>query len=177
MRAMRAWIVLLLLSSCSRGPSAPVITNKQAAPAAPPCDGPVCVLPDVTLTTDANLDHSRADLANDVVIVHFWATWAKTSAADFATLTNAWERFRERNVVVFGIFTSEDSEAQLRDFLLDHPIQYPLVRATPAIMSAYNYPDKIPTTFVFGRGGARVMHHVGALEEEALMSLLEQVTR
>jgi hypothetical protein len=174
---MSRLLVTLLLAACTpRGSSSPIANTKEPGPGTP-CDGDVCVLPDVAMTALGRLEFSRADLADKVVVVHFWATWAQTSKPDSVTLMKAWERFRQRSVIFFGVFTSDDSEERLRDFLIDYPIQYSLVRATPAIMAAYNHPDMIPMTYVFGRDGARVMHHVGTLDEKELMSLLEQVAR
>jgi hypothetical protein len=53
----------------------------------------------------------------------------------------------------------------------------PVLRANSDLMVSYNYPDALPTTFVFDRGGKQVYSHVGPLRESELDSLLDQLVR
>jgi len=52
---------------------------------------------------------------------------------------------------------------------------YPTVRANSDLMVSYNYPDALPTTFVFDRGGKQVFSHVGPVRQRELEALLAQL--
>ncbi len=171
---MRHWWVVLLLAGCARNasPQEPVLANTRTKP----CDR-VCVFPEIAMTDLADITHTRESLGGHVVVVHFWATWAKPSHTDLRVLHGMWDRYRQRDVVFISVVTSEDSDDELRTFLVDNPVLYPLVRATPAILAAFNYPTMIPVTFVFGRDGSRDAYHVGTLREDELASLLDLLTR
>jgi hypothetical protein len=49
------------------------------------------------------------------------------------------------------------------------------VRANSDLMVSFNYPDSLPTTFVYDKFGKQVFSHVGAVREADLDSLLGQL--
>lgn len=175
---MRGLLVLVLVGACGGRTSAtsePALANTQSAPR---CEGEVCVMPAEPLVDELGIEHSRPSHAGDVVVVHFWATWAKASLADLPQMIGAWQTWHTRDVVFLGVLTTTATDDELRAVLEEYPLKYSLVRApTREALLAYDYPTSVPQTFVFGRDGARVMHRVGALAESELERVLQSVAR
>lgn len=170
--------MLALVVAC-RAPEASerTIANAQTT-AAPECEGVACVLPDVELTDELGITHTPASLKGEVVVVHFFATWAKPSLQDLPQLMQAWDVWRLRDVVILGVLTTPASDDELKEALLQHPVKYTLVRTpTRDALLAYGFPTAVPQTFVFGRDHARVLHRVGALKEGELERVLESAAR
>jgi hypothetical protein len=77
--------------------------------------------------------------------------------------------------VFLGVLTDSVDSNQLLNFQSDHNMTYPVVRATRQVMSSYEEPSSLPTTFVYGRGGKQVFSRIGALRESELDSLVAQL--
>jgi hypothetical protein len=58
---------------------------------------------------------------------------------------------------------------------------YPVIRSNSDLMVSYNYPEALPTTFVFDRGGKQRFlpgekgPHVGAIRADPFEQLLSQL--
>ena len=52
---------------------------------------------------------------------------------------------------------------------------YPVVRSNSDIMMSYSYPEQLPTTFVYDRGGKQVFSKVGGVHEQQIASLLDSL--
>lgn len=172
-------LAVLALAACGGGAAttAPPITNTRST-AAPTCEGVACVLPDVELTDELGITHTPASLKGEVVVVHFWATWAKPSLQDLPQLMQAWDAWRLRDVVILGVLTTPSTDDELKEALLQYPVKYTLVRTpTRDALLGYGFPTAVPQTFVFGRDHARVLHRFGALKEGELARVLESVAR
>ena len=64
---------------------------------------------------------------------------------------------------------------QLLNFQSDFEMTYPVVRANSDLMLSYNYPEALPTTFVYDRHGKQVFKRIGALQEHDLDSLVARL--
>jgi thiol-disulfide isomerase/thioredoxin len=132
-------------------------------------------LPDVNYVDTAGVAYSHDSLAGKVVLVNFWATWCHPCQMEIPDLSKAYEKFKSKGVVMLGIMTDNPDSQQLLNFQSDYEMTYPVVRANSDLMTSYNYPDALPTTFVFDRSGKQVYSHTGALRESDLDSLLGQL--
>lgn len=129
-------------------------------------------LPEVNYVDTAGVAYNRESLAGKVVLVNFWATWCHPCQKEIPDLSKAYEKYRSRGVVFLGVMTDSPDNQQLLNFQSDHEMAYPVVRANSDLMVSFHYPDALPTTFVFDRGGKQVFSHVGPLRESDLDSLL-----
>jgi hypothetical protein len=79
--------------------------------------------------------------------------------------------------VMLGVLTSDTpSDGDLLNFQSDYEMEFPVVRSSSDIMLSYNYPQALPTTFVFDRHGRRVgSPHVGAIRADELDAQLAQL--
>jgi thiol-disulfide isomerase/thioredoxin len=132
-------------------------------------------LPDVSYVDTTGVAYPHDSLAGKVVVVNFWATWCHPCRNEIPDLSRAYDKYKSQGVVFFGVMTDNPDSQQLLNFQSDYEMTYPIVRANSDLLVSYNYPEAVPTTFVFDRRGKQVLSHVGALRERDLDSLLGQL--
>ena len=76
---------------------------------------------------------------------------------------------------MLGVMTDNPDPASLLNFESDHELLYPVVRVDRDIMSAFRYPDAIPTTFVYDPTGHLRASHRGPMSASALSAVLDQI--
>jgi cytochrome c biogenesis protein CcmG/thiol:disulfide interchange protein DsbE len=113
-----------------------------------------------------------AQLAGKVVVVSFCATWARPCQTWLPELARVYDKYEADGIVVLSVITDNLDEPALRQFQVDHQISPAVVRGTHDIVAAFNYPDVVPTIFVFDQTGKLVFRHSGPPQEEKLLSLL-----
>ncbi len=164
-------VIIFLFVHFSSDPNKPISIGTPKAEAC--STGQVC-LPDLTYVDTTGRAYTKKDLAGKVVVVNFWATWCKPCLKEIPDFSRAYERYKDRGVLVLGILASDNpDEDTLLNFASDNEMTYPIVRATSDILVAYKYPEGLPTTFVFDRGGRQAYHHMGPMEESAIARVLE----
>ena len=134
-------------------------------------------LPNVSYTDTAGVSYSHDSLAGKVVVVNFWATWCSPCKAEIPALSKVYEKYKAKGIAFFGVMTDSPSpnNQELLNFQSDHEMTYPVVRGNSDILSSYNYPSSIPTTFVYDRHGKQVLSQVGAVRESDFDALLGQL--
>jgi thiol-disulfide isomerase/thioredoxin len=132
-------------------------------------------LPEVNYTDTAGVAYKRDQLAGKVVLVNFWATWCHPCQSEIPALSKVYDKYKARGVVFLGVMTDNADSQQLLNFQSDYEMSYPVVRANSDLMVSFNYPDALPTTFVYDKGGKQVFSRVGAVREADLDSLLGQL--
>jgi thiol-disulfide isomerase/thioredoxin len=132
-------------------------------------------LPDVNYTDTAGVAYSHDSLAGKVVLVNFWATWCHPCQKEIPDLSKAYDKYKAKGVVFLGVMTDTPDSQALLNFQSDYEMSYPIVRSNSDLMVSYNYPDALPTTFVFDRGGKQVFSRVGPVRENELDTLLGQL--
>lgn len=132
-------------------------------------------LPEVNYTDTAGVAYNRDALKGKVVLVNFWATWCHPCQSEIPALSKAYEKYKAKGVVFLGVMTDTPDNAALLNFQSDYDMSYPVVRSNSDLLASYGYPQALPTTFVYDRGGKQVFTHVGALRESDLDSLLGQL--
>lgn len=129
--------------------------------------GPPAVASERTLTAPAEsielalptLDHGVFDLSQQRgrwVVVNYWATWCAPCRKEMPEL-DALHRERE-DVEVLGLAFEEIEPADMREFLAERPVSYPIaivdVYAPPA---AFEVPRGMPMTYLIDPQG-RIAH-------------------
>ena len=160
--------VLLLAAAVS-------CSTKEAA-ASCKTGSPNC-MPDVTYVDTNGTAYTPQSLAGKVVIVNFWATWCKPCIHEIPDLSRVYDEYKARGVMVLGVLNDNPDNSTLLNFKSDNDMTFPVVRANSDIMTAYNYPQSLPTTFIFDRSGRQVHVQVGALRADKLASIIEPLVK
>jgi cytochrome c biogenesis protein CcmG/thiol:disulfide interchange protein DsbE len=152
---------LLLASSLGRDPRAlPSELVGEAAPA--------FALPN--LEGGGTVD--MADLRGQVVVLNFWASWCLECRDEHPALDAAWDRYRERGVVVVGVLFEDTVEDGLV-FADEMKTDWPLVD-DPGSRTAIAYGVfGVPETFVVSPDGTVVAKRVGPVDYTWLTSEIE----
>lgn len=98
------------------------------------------------------------DLAGRVVVVTFFASWCPPCREEFPHLNRVQQAFRDAGlrviaVNVFETFDGLSTPAKLARFLDEMAPDFPVLRGDPVIRRAFFDLDRIPSLFVFDRGG------------------------
>lgn len=131
------------------------------------------VLPDVVFESLGGFTFDRAAFAGRPAVIVFVATTDPVSKTQLAELARAANRYGD-NVKFFGVIANTvGTKLEIRDFLQDLEIPFPLGMQTDAIADAFMRPGTTPTTFVFDRDGKRLAHNVGLYDAPTLAALLK----
>ena len=103
-----------------------------------------------------------ASLRGQVVVLNFWASWCLACRDEHPDLLAAWERYRERGVVLVGVDFEDTEEAALA-YTREMGGDWPLV-SDPGSRAAIAYGVfGVPETFVIAPDGSVTAKHVGAV--------------
>jgi cytochrome c biogenesis protein CcmG/thiol:disulfide interchange protein DsbE len=116
------------------------------------------------LDKDATL--SLDSLRGKAVVVNFWASWCEPCKDEAPMLQAAYERYRDRGLVVVGVDV-EDFRSDARAFMRRYGMTYPVVHATnKRLVGSYGVTG-YPETFFVDRAGRLVGERIaGAVNIE-----------
>jgi len=141
------------------------------------CAGDEC-LPDLKYIDTTGAAHTHDAMRGKVVVVNFWATWCGPCKKEIPDLSKLYKKYKSKGVVMLGVLTNDNpTESELLNFQSDFEMEFPVVRQSSDILVSFNYPQALPTTFIYDRAGRRVgKPRVGAIKPEELDATLAQLT-
>jgi cytochrome c biogenesis protein CcmG, thiol:disulfide interchange protein DsbE len=117
-----------------------------------------------------------ASLRGQIVVVNFWASWCLACRDEHPDLLAAWDRYRERGVVIVGV-DFEDTEAAALAYAKEMGGDWPLV-TDPGSRTAIAYGVfGVPETFVIAPDGTITAKKVGAVTYTWLTRQIEAALR
>ena len=132
--------------------------------------GPIGVgdeVPDLTLTTFEGDLIPFEDLAGEVVVINFWASWCKPCEQEAAELEQAYQMYKEEGVVFLGV-DYVDTETEARQYLEKFGITYPNGPDLGTRISQAFRIRGVPETYIMGLDGRLAVVKIGpytSLEE------------
>ena len=117
---------------------------------------------------------SSESLRGKVVLVNFWATWCTPCRVEMPLLQRMAERHREAGLVVVGLSRDVGPPAEVRAFLEERGIHYPVAIVGREAERAFGGIRGYPTSFLIDRSG-QVRHK--ALGPLAMLSFEPAVRR
>jgi thiol-disulfide isomerase/thioredoxin len=107
---------------------------------------------------------STAAWKGKVVLLNFWATWCPPCRAEVPLLVDLAARYKDRLQIV-GV-SLDDGPEEVRAFVKDEGINYPVVMASREILAEYGGVPALPTLFVVNPDGNVVQKHEGLYSRE-----------
>lgn len=145
-------LALLVLLACRREATTPEFKTGVKFPdyQAKLLDGQPFRLPD---------DRGR------VLLVNIWATWCGPCRYEIPELKLLQQRYGGRNFDVIGVSVDvEDASDQVRDFVRDQQINYPIALDPQGTITSLMNTTVLPTTALLDRTGKVVWSKIGVVQ-------------
>src|SRR5260221_8589601 len=121
--------------------------------------------PAFTVTALDGRSITSSEWRGKVVLVNFWATWCPPCRAEIPDLIKLQDKYRDQ-LVVLGISEDEVPPDEVKAFVAEQKMNYPVAMTTPALAKIFRGVSALPTTFVIGRDGKLEQRHTGMLNAE-----------
>ncbi|MHB1702766.1 MAG: TlpA family protein disulfide reductase [bacterium] len=109
-----------------------------------------------------------------VVVVNFWATWCPPCRAEIPLLEKFYLAYKRYNAIIIGVNVNITKDGVKR-FIDKYGVKYPVIHATPNIMSVFGNLSEIPQSFFFNRQGKLVFHWTGELPGMVLQDVVNKL--
>ncbi|MCW0202525.1 MAG: TlpA family protein disulfide reductase [Rhodanobacter thiooxydans] len=158
---------MTLFSSLSRSAAALAMALAFAVPAQ-------AAMPAQPTLHVATLDGKTFDLAaqrGKWVIVNYWATWCVPCIKEMPDIS----RFvaAHNNVTAIGLAYEDSEPADIKAFLVKHPVVYPIAQVTmDNPPKDFDEPRGLPTTYLISPDGKVAKHIVGPVTEASLEAII-----
>lgn len=155
--------------------------DRSAAPS--PGDAVGQPAPDVSLTLLDGTPLRLSELAGNVVVLNFWASWCEPCREEMPALQAYWDEAREtgEQTEIVGIGVRTDNEDAARAFVAEGGYTYPIGRDTNTdrpgigpVEAAFGIPPAYPSTIVIRPDGTVDRFHLGPLNGESLRMMIDE---
>lgn len=129
--------------------------------------------------TVKTLDGQTIDIAalkGKLILIAFWATWCPACQQEIPRLEGEiWQPFKNSGLVMAAI-AREQTEADIRAYLKEHPLTMPFAADTSRAIYAKFATQDIPRCYLIGRDGRIAYQMVGIVpaQFEQLKTLIRQ---
>ena len=120
------------------------------------------------LSSGASLPAELKALRGYPVVINAWASWCGPCRAEFSLFAIASARYG-RQVAFLGNDTN-DSAADAKTFLSQHPVSYPSYQGSEAALTSLAQIAGLPTTIFVGRSGKVVYVHTGSYDTQTTLA-------
>ncbi|HXX64736.1 MAG TPA: TlpA disulfide reductase family protein [Bacteroidota bacterium] len=122
--------------------------------------------PNFTLPTATGGTIELAKLHGKVVVVNFWATWCGPCRSEIPGMQEVYEKYKSKGLEIIGVSLDQKGWDVINPFVKRMNISYPVVLGNNQVAESYGHIDAIPATFIVGKKGEVLQHHVGYMSKE-----------
>lgn len=139
-------------------------------------------VPDFTLTDTRGRTHRLSEYRGRVVLLNFWSVWCAPCRHEMPAMQRAWERVRERDVLILAV-NLQDSVEQVARFFEAIPVQFPVLLGGDTAMMREWSVQVLPTSLVIDPQGRARYRVIGAYDWdqpaalEALLALRDPAAK
>ena len=105
-----------------------------------------------------------SDLRGQAVVLNFWATWCAPCRTEIPQLVNAYDRFRERGLVIVGV-NMQEGKGIVRPYAEDFGMDFPIaIDVDGEVGDTYRLLG-LPVTYFIDRDGVVRSAFIGPFEQ------------
>ena len=122
---------------------------------------------DLSTFTVTRLDGGPFDageLAGRAVLIDFWAVWCAPCIAAFPQLSRLHDDLGGSGFQVLGVAVYSGSREDVAEFLVDHPVTYPMVVGDESLTERFGVIG-FPTYFLIAPNGSVYRQYVGEMPD------------
>jgi thiol-disulfide isomerase/thioredoxin len=160
---------LIFLSYCKHKAASNTSNSSLTASAEP--------APEFQITTLAGQELNLPSLQGKVILVNFWATWCPPCRAEIPDLAEAYSELKDKGLEILGFSVDDLPEAELKKFVEQAKMNYPVALVGRDIVSAFKPGQYIPTSIFIDKKGNIRARHVGKLEKTDLVKIFEELNK
>ncbi len=147
------------------------IAHEAGALRPPPADGSTWVA--VNTLSDGQV--TLASLRGRVVLVNFWATWCPPCRFEMPGFERVYRDKRDRGFTVLGLAADVGASGDVRRYVEQHGITYPVGMASAARLRGIVEPSALPTSYLIDRAGTVRYVIRGMFAEPALAEAVDRL--
>lgn len=133
---------------------------------------------DVSLNDIDGNPVSLSDFEGQVVILNFFASWCPPCRAEMPYINEAYLENKDDGVVVLGInLTEQDNLEDMYAMLEEFEIAFPILLDEKSVAARDYKVRSIPTSVVVGPDGIITDYHVGTINKEQFLKLVENARK
>ncbi|MGC9056782.1 MAG: TlpA family protein disulfide reductase [Candidatus Saccharicenans sp.] len=159
-------ISLIFLNYCRPKENGKSLTGNAGEPA-----------PDFKITSVDGQEFTLDSFRGKVVLINFWATWCPPCRAEIPDLIEAYSELKDKGLVILGFSVDDLPEAELKKFVEQAKINYPVALIGRDIVSAFRPGQYIPTSIFIDKKGNIRARHVGKLEKADLLKVFDELNK
>jgi thiol-disulfide isomerase/thioredoxin len=107
-------------------------------------------------------------------VVNYWATWCPPCLEEIPELINFYEEHKDKNAVVIGVNFEDIDIPQLKAFVDDYFMSYPVLHSKPASHSDLGLISGLPTSFLVSPEGKLVAKQTGPVTAKMINDFIKQ---
>ncbi|HUJ26903.1 MAG TPA: TlpA disulfide reductase family protein [Myxococcales bacterium] len=114
-----------------------------------------------------------------VTVVDFWATWCQPCRASMPRVQRLWQEYQARGLDIYSVDTDDESPdrtAQVREFLMQYGLTFPVVLDDGRASDAFQV-GSIPMMVLVDKQGHVTWSHVGMLSGPRELELRAAIDR